>query len=213
MCGKDGHARDGYFKWIGYHEWWSGNQKREETKSKVTRVKTAPGPIAGLTSEQYETFLKHFSNMKNTNKGSTTPMARMTGKNDNDDWVIDLGSTEHITHNSYILQNMTQNQFETHVVIPNGDAMSTEGRGECTLPMRTKLRDVLHVPKFTCNLISVSRLSKDLQSTITFFLKFCVMQKLHSKLGWYWGMQKEFVADGVVRRRKKGNDDVQRYLA
>ncbi|GJY83784.1 putative RNA-directed DNA polymerase [Tanacetum coccineum] len=56
------------------------------------------------------------------------------GKNIDDDWVIDSGSTEHITHNSHILQNMTRSRFEALMVIPNGDAISVEGRGECTLP-------------------------------------------------------------------------------
>lgn len=107
-------------------------------------------------------------------------MACMTGKND-DDWVIDSGSTEHITHSSRILQNITQSRFETPVVIPNGDAIPVEGKGECTLPGGTKIKDVLHVPKFTCNLLSVSRLSKDLQSAITFFPDICVMQKLHTR--------------------------------
>lgn len=110
------------------------------------------------------------------------PISHLTGKSDdNGDWIVDSGSTEHITHNIGILENRTQNRFETPVVIPNGDAIPVEGRGECTLPGGTKIKDVLHIPKFTCNLLSVSRLSNDLQSAITFFPDFCVMQKLHTR--------------------------------
>ncbi|KAJ9565548.1 hypothetical protein OSB04_001514 [Centaurea solstitialis] len=181
FCGKDGHVHDGCFKRIGYPEWWPGNRKREETKPKAACVEVASCPIPGLTSEQYETFLKHFADMENTDKGGTTPMACMTGKNDDDDWVVDSGSTEHVTHNSHMLQNMTQSRFEDPVVISSGDAIPVEGRGECTLPGGTKIKGVLHVPKFTCNMLFVSRLSKNLQSAITFFPDFCVMQKLNTR--------------------------------
>lgn len=101
--------------------------------------------------------------------------------NDDDEWVIDLGSTDHITHNAKILQNRTKNRIEIPVVIPNGNAIPVEGRGECVLPGGTKIKGVLHIPKFTCNLLSVGRLSKDLQSAITFFPDFCVMRKLHTR--------------------------------
>uniref|UniRef100_A0A251UYU1 Putative GAG-pre-integrase domain, Gag-polypeptide of LTR copia-type n=1 Tax=Helianthus annuus TaxID=4232 RepID=A0A251UYU1_HELAN len=111
-----------------------------------------------------------------------TNSSPIPGKNDNeDDWVVDSGSTERITYNNHILQNRTQRPFETPVVIPSGDAIPVEGRGEYTLPGGTKIKDVLYIPKFTCNLLSVNRLSNDLQSAITFFPDFCVMQKLHTR--------------------------------
>ncbi|KAD4889203.1 hypothetical protein E3N88_21276 [Mikania micrantha] len=120
--------------------------------------------------------------MEHTNKGCTSSMAYMTGKNKNDDdWVIDSGSTEDITYNNHILQNRTQRRFEILVVIPIGEAIPIEGRGECNLLGGTKIKDVLYIPKFTCNLLSVSRLCKDLQAVITFFPDFCVMQELHTR--------------------------------
>ncbi|XP_076958475.1 uncharacterized protein LOC143634207 [Bidens hawaiensis] len=182
FCGRDGHSRDGCFKIIGYPEWWQGNRKRQETKSKAACTEMAPSPISGLTATQYETFLKHFAAVEGTSKEDRTPSAYMAGKyNNDDDWVMDSGSTEHITHDIDILENQTKNRIETPVLIPNGDAIRVEGRGECTLPWGTKVKGVLYIPKFTCNLLSVSRLSNDLQSAITFFPDFCVMQKLYTR--------------------------------
>ena len=80
-----------------------------------------------------------------------------------------------------ILENKTKSYSGTPVIIPNGEAIAVEGKGECLLPGGTKIKGVLHIPNFTCNLLSVSRLSKDLQSAITFFPDFCVMQKLHTR--------------------------------
>ncbi|GJT70187.1 putative RNA-directed DNA polymerase [Tanacetum coccineum] len=154
---KDGHSRDGRFELIGYPEWWSGNKKREETKPKAAFFE--PGrssPIPGLTNEQYESFLKHFSEMGSSGKKDNASKAYMTDKGNNDDyWVIDLGSTKHITHDASILENNTKSHFETPVIIPNGEAILVEGKGECLLPGGTKIKGVLHIPKFTCNLLFV----------------------------------------------------------
>ncbi|XP_076916331.1 uncharacterized protein LOC143575998 [Bidens hawaiensis] len=115
-------------------------------------------------------------------KEDATPMSFMSGRKNNDaDWVVDFGSTKHITHNSDILKNIFQNRFEAPVVIPNGDVIPVKGRGECTLIGGAKIKNVLHIPKLTCNLLSVSRLTNDLQSAITFFPDFCVMQKLNTR--------------------------------
>lgn len=133
-------------------------------------------PIPGLTNEQYETFLKHFGDNPKTTKCNTTLTAFMTGKTYFDhDQVIDSRSIEHITHNIKILENIVQTSNETPVIIPNVEFIPVEGKGECTLTRATKIKDVLYIPKFTCNLLLVSRLSKDLQSAITFFPGFCVM--------------------------------------
>ena len=181
FCGKDGHSRDGCFKRIGYPEWWPGNKKREETKPKAAFIE--PGvnsPIPGLTNEQYESFLKHFSG--SSGKEDNAPKAFMAGKGNNvEHWVVDSGSTEHITNDASILENQYKNTFETPVIIPNGDAIPVTGKGECFLPGGTKIKGVLHIPTFTCNLLSVSRLSNDLQTAITFFPDFCAMQKLYTR--------------------------------
>ena len=120
--------------------------------------------------------------MEKKTRDDPAPTTLMTGKTDfGDDWLIDSGSTENITNKIEILNNRTHAHNENPIVIPNGDSIPVEGRGECTLPGGAKIKGVLHIPKFTCNLLSVSRLSKELQSAITFFPDFCVMQKIHTR--------------------------------
>ncbi|GJY32387.1 sodium/calcium exchanger NCL1-like protein, partial [Tanacetum coccineum] len=67
---------------------------------------------------------------------------------------------------------------DNEALLPLG--LPVEGRGECALPSGAIIKDVLHVPKFKCNLLSVSRLSKELQCAVTFFPEFCIMQDLYS---------------------------------
>ncbi|GJZ46064.1 putative RNA-directed DNA polymerase [Tanacetum coccineum] len=97
------------------------------------------------------------------------------------DWVIDSGSTKHITHNVEILENKVSCSNEDPVVIPNGDSYPLREKGECTLTGSAKIKGVLYIPKFTCNLLSVSRLCEDPQSAIKFFPNLCVMQKFHTR--------------------------------
>lgn len=72
----------------------------------------------------------------------------MIGKcNNNNFWVIDSGSTKHITYDANILENKTKYCFETPIVILNGDPIPVEGKGECSLLGGTKIKRVLHIPK------------------------------------------------------------------
>ncbi|XP_071694920.1 uncharacterized protein [Rutidosis leptorrhynchoides] len=172
--GKEGHPSEGSFKVIGYPDWWPGNKRRNNSRPKAAFTEgTNSSPIPGLTNEPYESFIKHFSQSESVSKEIITPKALMNTKgNIDDDWVVDSGSTEHITYDESILENKRNTTCETPIIIPNGDAIPVNGKAECFLPGGTKIKDVLHIPKFTCNLLSVSRLSNDLQSAITFFLPF-----------------------------------------
>ena len=106
----------------------------------------------------------------------------MAGKFDEgNDWVVDSGCTEHITHILDSLHNNVEPSHELPVTIPNGDSIPVKGKGTCTLPNGSEIRDVLYVPDFTCNLLSVSRLTKGLKCAVTFFLDFFVMQDLSSR--------------------------------
>ncbi|KAL9992339.1 hypothetical protein Hdeb2414_s1185g00990161 [Helianthus debilis subsp. tardiflorus] len=91
------------------------------------------------------------------------------------------GSIEHIIHNLESLENGTRTIRKVPVMIPNGDNIPVEAKGDCTLISGNKINEVLYVPNFNCNLLSVGRLSKELQCVVSFFPDFCVMQGLHSK--------------------------------
>ena len=175
-CNKDGHNREGCFELIGYPEWWPG-KKGEKVKGKVACVEMETSPIPGLTNEDYQLFLKHFSGT-GSGKG-TKPVANMTHKDGAEgEWIFDSGCTEYITYLSNILINKRATPFEAPVVIPNGDSIPVKGKGDYVLPGGAKVNGVLYVPDFKCNLLSVSRLSRDLQCSISFFPDFCVMQGL-----------------------------------
>ncbi|KAK1416343.1 hypothetical protein QVD17_32133 [Tagetes erecta] len=174
FCDRDGHNRDGCFKRIGYPEWWPGNGKKDKPKPKAATVEIGPCPIPGMTEEQYKSFLKLFS------RNQDEPVvANMAGRINTDcEWVVDSGATEHITHQKNLLKNLTVDALERPVTIPNGEAIPVKGKGDFLLKKGLKVGGVLFVPKFTCNLLSVRRLTRDLHCAVTFFPDFFVLQGL-----------------------------------
>ncbi|KAJ0800174.1 putative RNA-directed DNA polymerase [Helianthus annuus] len=106
----------------------------------------------------------------------------MASKTDEEgEWIIDSGCTEYITHLQNILINEKAAPFEGPVLIPNGESIPVKGKGEYVLPGGAKVKNVLYIPDFKCNLLSVSRLSRDLQCVVSFFPDFCVMQGLQRR--------------------------------
>ncbi|KAM0065109.1 hypothetical protein Hdeb2414_s0003g00110971 [Helianthus debilis subsp. tardiflorus] len=139
-------------------------------------------PIPGLTIAQYQQFINLFGSKYNKTEEEDAPVINMAGNISKEGkWIVDSGATKHITHDDSLLKNKKKRKYEPPVTIPNGEAITIEGRGDYTLPNGVLVRDVLHVPEFKCNLLSVSRLSKDLKCAVILFPDFCVMQDLSSR--------------------------------
>ncbi|KAK9063535.1 hypothetical protein SSX86_017405 [Deinandra increscens subsp. villosa] len=156
-----------------------GDQNQPQIWSKHKEGETCPVP--GLSDTQYRQFVKLFGNQESTAKEDNAPITNMAGNIDKEGkWIIDSGATEHIIYDDLLLKNKRKGNFEPPVTIPNGETIAVEGRGEYVLPNGMLIKEVLHVPNFKCNLLSVSRLAKDLQCAVTFFPDFCVMQDLRS---------------------------------
>ncbi|KAK9057984.1 hypothetical protein SSX86_022824 [Deinandra increscens subsp. villosa] len=92
-------------------------------------------------------------------KDGTPPVANMGGKyNVNDEWIVDSGATEHITCRTDLLENKRKNNYETPVIIPNGDRVPVEGRGDYTMPSGDKIKEGLR----SRNLIGAGECKKGL---------------------------------------------------
>lgn len=154
-----------------------GEEKKSNPRAAQVNVETSP--IPGLSADQYTRLLKHFSGEDGLAYQNTTPKVNMAGKNVfSSPWIIDFGASEHITHNVELLHDKKEYINGAPVIIPNGNEIPVKGVGSSTLPNGLQLNDVLHIPDFKCNLLSVSKITNDLQSTLTFWPGFCIMQDL-----------------------------------
>nr|GEU53125.1 hypothetical protein [Tanacetum cinerariifolium] len=143
MAGDDNNKNDG----------GSGGKIRENNKGKAACIKTETCLIPGLTYEDYQLFLKHFSGTGNSE--GTKLVANMAHKEDEEgDWLFDSGCTEYITYLFEILVNKKATHFEAPIVIPNGDSIPVKRKGDYILSGGTKVNGVLYVLDFKCNLFS-----------------------------------------------------------
>ncbi|KAJ9544458.1 hypothetical protein OSB04_024165 [Centaurea solstitialis] len=96
-------------------------------------------------------------------------------------WVIDLGASDHMTGNPTLFSTFNKHMSPSHVTIADGSASSVLGSGTVELTPSVSLSYVLSLPKFSFNLLSVSRITRTLNCSVKFFPDFCVFKDLLTK--------------------------------
>lgn len=101
-----------------------------------------------------------------------------------DAWFLDSGATHHVTSDVNNLSSFIPYVGYEHLQVGNGTNLSISHRGHSSLSLASgdlKLRDMLHVPHITKNLISISKFTKDNEVFIEFHLSFCVIKDCFTK--------------------------------
>lgn len=104
-------------------------------------------------------------------------------------WIIDLGATHHITSSKDLLAELScpSDQRKNTVQLPTGKKAHITNTGNSIVLGSYKMQDVLHVPVFKFNLLSVARLTKDLSCSVSFFPNFlCDAVTLKWQGDWDW---------------------------
>lgn len=99
----------------------------------------------------------------NSTSGLFTPSTSL------DRWIIDSGATNHVTSCPHSLTSNTNNSTMPLVVLPSGEKTPMSATGTISLDSYLYLRDVFSVPTFHVNLMSISKLTKGLNCSMTFF--------------------------------------------
>ena len=89
--------------------------------------------------------------------------------------MFDSGTSCHMIGDLNSMQDIKQ-IFPVSIGMLNGALTFASKEGSVTLDKRIKLTKVLYVPSLKCNLISIARLCKELNCSVTFFDDFCVLQ-------------------------------------
>ena len=97
-------------------------------------------------------------------------------------WIVDSGASHHITTNEHLLRNSkcTASSHQDKVNLPTGDKASITHIGDTHLFNNEMIKEVLCVPEFKFNLLSVSQLTKELSCFVSFYPEFCIFQDLYS---------------------------------
>ena len=88
--------------------------------------------------------------------------------------MIDIGASNHIVCSIQLLTSYTE---ISHIMVelPNGEAAVVTHIGTIQLSSHITLTNVLCVPSFTFNLLSVSALTKSQPFCLVFLSKFCII--------------------------------------
>ncbi|OIT29853.1 hypothetical protein A4A49_57974, partial [Nicotiana attenuata] len=98
-----------------------------------------------------------------------------------EEWIVDSGATYHITHNKEILSNVRSMKGQEHsgVQLPTGVRAEIKHAGSAGVLGKENVKNVLHVPNYKFNLLSVSKISKELRCSVNFYPDFCLFQELY----------------------------------
>ncbi|KAK4410094.1 Retrovirus-related Pol polyprotein from transposon RE2 [Sesamum angolense] len=95
-------------------------------------------------------------------------------------WIVDTGATNHMCANPHILSNLVHTS-PTTVHLPDGSVQVVTHTGTIQLYHDLVLSDVLLIPSFKYNLLSVSKLCNTAQINVVFQSTRCLLQDKESK--------------------------------
>ena len=135
-----------------------------------------------ISADEYAQFLKyqelvnsHVTTIAESGK-STKCLLSSSSK-----WVIDSGATEHMTGNPNLFSTFQPHSSTPHVTLADGSTSRVLGSGIVNPIPSLSLSSVLSLPNFSFNLLSVSKLTRDLNCVISFFPDHCLFQDLTTK--------------------------------
>lgn len=98
-------------------------------------------------------------------------------------WIIDTGASHHMCCHLESLTNIKSLQEPFLVALPNKHIISVVKTGDVVLSPSITLKNVLFIPEFNCNLLSVSQLTQHNNCVVTFSAHSCVFQdQMHQKV-------------------------------
>ncbi|KAG8483501.1 hypothetical protein CXB51_023279 [Gossypium anomalum] len=186
FCKVKGHKKDSCYRLIGFPPDFKFNRKKASpaalaVSSDDSLLSSQSAPV--FTPQQYSELLELLKN----NRPVPAPAVNCAGipsrtpfsANSNFTWILDTGATNHICFDSTFLNLPVAYPPNSHFVqLPNGKHSAITHSGSLSLSPDITLTNVLCVPHFNHNLISVSKLALDLQCAVIFYPNFCILQDL-----------------------------------
>ncbi|OIT27399.1 hypothetical protein A4A49_57151, partial [Nicotiana attenuata] len=174
-CKFKGHTRHNCYKLRGYPADFKYRRKGGTPNTYANNVSpasntTSPAPVQFFTSEQYNQILQMLSKGK---EGEPVANAAQVGT---------TGATNHMVHQLGLLHKFKElsQMGKNKVHLPTGEQVTITKTGESHIFQDKTIGEVLYIPEFKYNLLSVSKITKELQCCAAFFPDFCVFQELSS---------------------------------
>jgi hypothetical protein len=161
-----------------------GREIKPSNQHKRPAVNNASNSIkpnmAGSGLQTFPQFTEEEYNQIRALLGKNQFYGNVTGKHNSKchkAWIIDSGASDHISSYSHLL---SQTPCHDTVHLPDGSHIKTLSVGNAQVNQHLCIKNVLHIPSFQVNLLSISKLTRDLNCIITFHSNFCILQDLNT---------------------------------
>lgn len=91
-------------------------------------------------------------------------------------WIIDTGASNHMCCDKSLMHNLSVTNQPFQIALPNKQTILVHQLGTMHLTSKLVLQNVLYVPTFNCNLLSVSKLTQDNNCSVQFTSSQCNFQ-------------------------------------
>ena len=146
----------------------------------------APQYHVTLTPAEYEA-IRHFAS---TDASSSASLASLLAPStsgtsallasSSSSWIIDSGASSHITETSSLLSSYHPTPSHSLVIIADGRPCQVQDRGTTRVTPSLSHHEILYVPGFPINLLSISAITRAFPCTFTFFPFDCIFQDLYT---------------------------------
>lgn len=89
-------------------------------------------------------------------------------------WVIDFGATDHMTRNSSLFSTFESHNTIFPVTLANGSQSHVISSGNVQGTPSISLSSVLSLPQLSFNLVCISKLTRNLNCFVSFYLDYCL---------------------------------------
>ncbi|KAE8668142.1 hypothetical protein F3Y22_tig00112344pilonHSYRG00066 [Hibiscus syriacus] len=195
-CKVRGHKRENCYRLIGFPANFKFSKKKAgqvalaSTRSPFgshnqTSSESQPDTVSSVpmfTKAQYDQIL-HLLNKApsvDTMPAATSNTAGITSATTSlsFNWILDSGATDHMLDFQKLVSPVPCTSASRFVYLPNGQTAPITYTGSFPLDQNNSLKHVLFIPDFAHNHLSVSKLTKELNCTVSFYPDFCILQDL-----------------------------------
>ncbi|XP_073121790.1 uncharacterized protein [Henckelia pumila] len=158
-----------------------------QVRSEDSGVPSSSSDSLPFTKDQLEKLFQLFDSRRDTSNSSCSLVqtgifscANIANSVPNSVWIMDSGATDHMTGSSQLFSSYIPCAGNQRVKIVDGSLASVAGKGTVVISPFLTLKNVLHVPPLSYNLLSISKLTFDLKCRVIFLSSHCEFQDLAS---------------------------------
>ncbi|KAK9749069.1 hypothetical protein RND81_02G100300 [Saponaria officinalis] len=168
---------------------YTSNTRQTNYKRSASNARTEQADLSNAieaATQQLENLLKLVPRSGNVSKVGESEeelecnFAGMTNKtlqtNMSREWIVDSSATNHMTSQFDMLKNVKKLNRELKINLLDGRYVKVTHKGKVLIDRDLVLVDVLYVPEFKQNLLSVQKLARDNICYVTFFDTHCFVQ-------------------------------------